>query len=399
MTDSRSDEAVETLPDVPATRDLTWITYGEFGKRFFEEAVTLERISDAVEGMAGKGIKIGPIGLGPGGLAGFVAEGSVGSPTISKRNGADVAFDLLVPASLSVILRLGQEIRIQVGIEVGLTLVARPAQPLRIVIDIPAIDHTDVRLVIRAEALGAAWQWLLEPMGEVIRREVATRINAMTSDPESVEGRIFDIAARINDTDENKKMPFKWMSFDEFGAAFYRTALTEQRITDSVADLDGRPINIGPLKAGPKGIADVNATGAVGKPLVSRRGGGEFVVLDVVIPVALDLVISLRKENHYAANIEIPLVLTAKAADYLLIVVDVPAAGGDDLAPLAVQRGHPLTADEHRVVAHLGGGAGRRSGAVGGRHGSPSAAVEFARSQQDRRRPGPAAGPPVRAKC
>ena len=83
---SRSDEAVETLPDVPATRDLTWITYGEFGKRFFEEAVTLERISDAVEGMAGKGIKIGPIGLGPGGLAGFVAEGSVGSPTISKRN-------------------------------------------------------------------------------------------------------------------------------------------------------------------------------------------------------------------------------------------------------------------------------------------------------------------------
>ena len=331
MTDSVNDDAVETPSDAPTARNLTWITYGEFGKRFFEEAVTLERISEAIEGIAGKGIKIGPIGLGPAGLAGFVAEGSVGSPTVAKRNGADVAFDLLVPASLSVVLRLGQEMRIQVGIEINLTLVARPAKPLRIVIDIPAITHNDVRLVIRAEALGAAWQWLLEPMGEVIRREVASRINAMTSDPEAVKGRVFDIAARINDTDENKKTPFKWMSFDEFGVAFYRTAVTEERIRNAVADLAGRVIDIGPLKAGPKGIAEVTATGAVGKPLVSRRGGGEFVVLDLVIPVSLDLLISVRRGNHYTASIEIPLVLTAKAADYLLIVIDVPAPDADDI--------------------------------------------------------------------
>lgn len=345
MTESDHDAAQAT-----AKRDLTWITYGEFGKRFFDEAVTTDRIAAAVEGIAGKGIKIGPVGLGPGGLAGFVAEGSVGKPTITKRKGDDVAFDLLVPASLSVILRLGQEVRIQVGLEINLVLYARAAEPLRIVIDIPAISHKDVRLVARAEALGAAWQWLLEPMGEVIRREVATRINTMTSDPESVRGRVFDIAARVDDTEENTSTKFKWITYDEFGAAFYRTALTEERISGAVADLDGREIAIGPLKAGPKGIADVNATGSVGKPLVSRRGGGDFVVLDVVIPVELDLVIALRKENHYQAKIEIPLVLTAKAADYLLIVVDVPAPTAEDIGIELTAKGLSAT-----VLSMIGG--------------------------------------------
>ncbi|MBJ8343673.1 hypothetical protein [Antrihabitans sp. YC2-6] len=325
MTESNHDVAA------PPHTDLTWISYGEFGKRFFVEAVTTDRIAAAVEGMAGKGIKIGPIGLGPGGLAGFVAEGSVGKPTISKHAGDDVAFDLLVPASLSVVLRLGQEVRIQVGIEIRLALHARAAEPLRIVIDIPQISHRDVALVVRAEALGAAWQWLLEPMGEVIRREVANRINLMTGEAESLRGRVFDIAARIDDTPEDTSLKFKWMTYNDFGAKFYRTAVTEERIASAVEDLDGRQIEIGPLKAGPKGIADVNATGKVGKPLVSRRGTGDFVVIDLRIPVSLDLVISLRRDNHYAANIEIPLVLTAKAADYLLIVVDVPAPGAEDI--------------------------------------------------------------------
>lgn len=326
MTETDHDSAEPTTD-----RGLTWISYGDFGSRFFDDAVTIDRITAAIEGMAGKGIKIGPLQLGPAGLAGFVAEGNVGDPTITRHEGSEVAYDLLVPASLAVVLRLGQEIRIQVGVEIKLVLSARAARPLRIVIDIPRITHRDVKLVVRAEALGAAWQWLLEPMGEVIRREVATRLNAMLSEKDSLRGRIFDIAARINDDPkENLDLNFTWMTYEEFGTAFYQTAITQKRIEDGVADLSGRELTIGPLKAGPKNMAEVNATGNIGTPKVAKRPG-DIVVFDVLIPVTLDLTIAMGRQNHYTAEIGIPLVLTARAADYLVIVVDVPAPEVDDI--------------------------------------------------------------------
>ncbi|TSE01951.1 hypothetical protein FOS14_00725 [Skermania sp. ID1734] len=327
MTDSEVREAA--APAAP----ITWISYEEFGAEFFRRAVTIDRISNAVNGIAGRGIKIGPIQIGL--LAGFRADGDIGQPKVRQHEGDQVAFDVEVPAALVVTINaLGQEVRIEVGVEIDLEMHARAADPLLIVIDIPSITDDDVRLVIKAEALGAAWQRILAPMGESIRREVATRINAMLRDPGSVNGRVFDIAQRINDTPPvtRTSADFTWIDYGEFGRRFFREAVTRERIQNAVADMDGREISFGPLKTGPKEMVTVRADGAMRLPKVSDRPGGEYVSFDLLIPIGLDMVISAPRDNHYEARIDIPLVLNARAAAPLSIVIDVVPVQADDIS-------------------------------------------------------------------
>src|SRR3979490_1373075 len=83
-----------------------WIDYADFGERFVTHAVRDDRIAAAVSGMAGRGMTIGPLSLGPAGLAGFVAKGKVGEPAV-LRSGPGVTFEVTVPVSLSVAGLLG----------------------------------------------------------------------------------------------------------------------------------------------------------------------------------------------------------------------------------------------------------------------------------------------------
>lgn len=52
---------------------------------------------------------------------------------------------------------------------------------------------------------------------------------------------------------------------------------------------------------------------------------------DLVVPVSLDITVDVLKANHYRADVEIPLVLTARAADPLLVVIDVPPPDSSDI--------------------------------------------------------------------
>ena len=47
----------------------TFVSYEEFGRRFFEEAVTEDRVAAAFAEIAGGDITMGPMAQGPGGLA------------------------------------------------------------------------------------------------------------------------------------------------------------------------------------------------------------------------------------------------------------------------------------------------------------------------------------------
>ena len=58
------------------------ISYGEFGVRFVHEAVTDERVADAIAAIAGDSVEVGPLSAGPGGLARARAKGRIGWPRI-----------------------------------------------------------------------------------------------------------------------------------------------------------------------------------------------------------------------------------------------------------------------------------------------------------------------------
>ncbi|WP_063046595.1 hypothetical protein [Nocardia pseudovaccinii] len=320
------------LPIEEKTDDPAWIDYAEFGERFVTHAVTAERIEAAVSAMTDHGIAIGPFSLGPVGLAGFMAEGKVGKPVI-LRNGPHVTFEVTVPLTMSVkVLLGGRKMRLEAVAEIDLTLHARTADPLLIVIDIPPITSRDVSFVLRAQAIDSAWEWLLDPIAGVVQREVANRVNAMLAEPQARRGRVFDVEAIINGVRSAHvdQAEFDWIGYDEFGHQFFSRIVTRDRVFEFVERIAGRPIEVGPLRAGPRDSATVTVQGNVRTPQLTDRSD-EPVAFDLTLPVSLDITVDVLKANQYRADVEIPLVLTARAADPLLIVVDVPPPAADDL--------------------------------------------------------------------
>ncbi|MBF6174455.1 hypothetical protein [Nocardia blacklockiae] len=306
---------------------FTWIEYADFGERFVKHAVTRARIEAAVSGMAGRGMAIGPFSVGPAGLAGFVAEGAVGKPVIA-RSGPHVTFEVLVPVSLHVTITLGgQKLRLEAIVEIDLTLHARTTDPLLIVIDIPPVSARDVSFVVRAQAIGAAFELLLDPIAVLVQREVANRLNGMLADPAARRGRVFDVEAILNGTRSKHltRENFEWIGYDEFGRRFFPLIVTPERVRAVVDGLAGRSIEIGPLRTGPREAATVEVTGSVRVPRLAERPGADPVSFDLTIPVALDITVDVLKSNRYRAEVEIPLVLIVRAADPLLIVIDAAA--------------------------------------------------------------------------
>ncbi|MEV0030674.1 hypothetical protein [Nocardia sp. NPDC050793] len=322
-------------PTEETTNDPSWIDYADFGERFVTHAVTEKRIVAAVASMAGRGMAIGPFNIGPPGLAGFIAEGKVGEPTV-LRHDPHVVFQVTVPLTLAVKVRLGgRKLRLAAVVEIDLTLHARTADPLLIVIDIPPITTRDVSFVLRAQTVESAWEWLLDPIAGLVQREVANRVNAMLAEPHARSARVFDIEAMVAGarSRHREQQEFDWIDYGEFGHRFFARIVTRDRVFEVVDKMAGRPIAVGPLKAGPKDRATVTVQGAIRQPRLAERVAGpdDLVEFDLTLPVGLDITVQVFKANEYRADVEIPLVLIARAADPLLIVIDVPPPATDDL--------------------------------------------------------------------
>ena len=64
-----------------------YVTYEEWGRRFFEIAVTEERVAAAFAAIAGDQFELGPMGQGPGGIAKVTAKVKIGEPRAIRELG------------------------------------------------------------------------------------------------------------------------------------------------------------------------------------------------------------------------------------------------------------------------------------------------------------------------
>ena len=84
-------------------KGMTQLTYEEFGRRFFEVAVTEERVGSAFSAITGGSFDVGPIPSGPGGLARVTAHVEIGEPRIARNVGEPVSYThLTLPTIYSV---------------------------------------------------------------------------------------------------------------------------------------------------------------------------------------------------------------------------------------------------------------------------------------------------------
>lgn len=175
------------------------ISYAEFGAQFFEHAVTEARIVRALAGLAGDPIEFGPIGAGPGRLAQVSANGVVGHGSAERLAGEEVVFRLSIPVELDLEIDLGvDQHRFQVEVVVGLTLTARAAPPLRVVIDIDEPTWRDVEVAVEAGSRRASVLQRVAGIDREIGRFVARFVARELAKPHIQAARDIDVAARID---------------------------------------------------------------------------------------------------------------------------------------------------------------------------------------------------------
>ncbi|WP_454195259.1 hypothetical protein [Nocardia sp. Marseille-Q1738] len=177
-----------------------FIGYAEFGRRFLEFAASEERILGAFGQLTGAAFDFGPIGVGPGRLAKVTAEVQLGRSRLRRLGGELIAFELLIPLDLDLLLDLAVDRhRFHVEGTVHLHLTVRTATPLRVVIDIAEPRPVDVRVNVAAATRRGQLLRIFASVDHEVRRFVARYISAEIRRPDIAAACDIDVARRLDE--------------------------------------------------------------------------------------------------------------------------------------------------------------------------------------------------------
>ncbi len=186
-----------------APGQLTFVSYADFGRRFFELAVTRDRVQHAVAGLAGRPVDVGPIGVGPLNLIKVRANGAVGTLRVSERTDTDVAFDVVVPVQLDMFVEIGfDRHRFNALVQIELVATARAADPLRIVLDVEPPTRRNVHVQVRADGLRASVLQVVAGVDRELKRTVARYVRGELDKPAIRAARVIDVGAYLADLSE-----------------------------------------------------------------------------------------------------------------------------------------------------------------------------------------------------
>jgi len=179
--------------------DPSRCTYEEFGELFFRAAVTPERILGAVDGIAGKPIDFGPMGVGPGRIARVTAKGQIGDATATEIPGIPISYRLVVPVALDFTVDLQVEKhRFHADVEVPLTVTAHATRDLRIIVDVTPPNPDELELDLAAEGMRATLLKRVAGIDGELRRFVAKYVARELEKPHIVATREIDVGVSID---------------------------------------------------------------------------------------------------------------------------------------------------------------------------------------------------------
>jgi hypothetical protein len=134
--------------------NLDYLSYEEFGRRFFEVAVTPERVAASLAEIAGSNFAMEPIAQGPGKIAKVSANVNIGEPQVTRRLGDTITFAVHIPLSIDLLLdlRLDKQRFVVTG-DIALRATARAAEPLLLIVDVSKPRPSDITVNVSSKSL------------------------------------------------------------------------------------------------------------------------------------------------------------------------------------------------------------------------------------------------------
>ncbi|EUA09876.1 hypothetical protein I546_3851 [Mycobacterium kansasii 732] len=131
-----------------------YLTYEDFGRRFFEVAVTPERVAASFAEIAGSEFDMEPIAQGPGGIAKVSAHVKINEPRVTRKLGDLITFVIHIPLSIDLLLdlRLDKQ-RFKVAGDIALRATARAAEPLLLIVDVAKPRPSDITVNVSSKSI------------------------------------------------------------------------------------------------------------------------------------------------------------------------------------------------------------------------------------------------------
>ena len=177
------------------------VTYEEFGRRFFEVAVTEERVGDAIGAIAGDAFEMGPIAQGPGRLAKVTAKVRIMAPRVTRDLGETITFSIRIPLEIDMVVDLRiDKPKFMVFGEISLRATARAAKPLLLILDVEKPRSSDIAIHVTSKSLRAEVVRIVGGVDAEIKRFIAAHVAGEIDSPESQQAKVIDVAEQLDET-------------------------------------------------------------------------------------------------------------------------------------------------------------------------------------------------------
>lgn len=176
-----------------------YVTYEEWGRNFFEVAVTEERVAAAFGEIAGDQFEMGPLAQGPGRIARVSAKVKIREPQATRHLGDTITFAIRIPLEIDLLvdLRLDKQ-RFTVDGEISLRATARAAEPLLLVIDVAKPRPSDISVHVSSKSIRGEVVRIIGGVDAEIRRFIAQHVADQIEAPESQQAQVIDVAERLD---------------------------------------------------------------------------------------------------------------------------------------------------------------------------------------------------------
>jgi hypothetical protein len=175
-----------------------YVSYETFGRRFFEVAVTEDRVGAAFAAFTDHEFEMAPIAQGPGKIAKVSAKVKIQEAQVSRNVGETITFSIHIPLAINLLvdLRLDKQ-RFLVDGDIALRATARAAEPLLVIVEVAKPRPSDIRVHVSSKSIRGEVLRIIGGVDGEIRRFIAHYVAEEIDSPQSQAAQVIDVTEQL----------------------------------------------------------------------------------------------------------------------------------------------------------------------------------------------------------